>query len=144
MTQTMHRTATWRGMTIAKSDHTVEVGGYIYFPRDTVRMDLLESTAKTPHDLECRLVGGGQHHRRGDARLQRLLPAVGAQAPAFARLQAREAVLRPRRAQVVAPRAAEGEEFYRHLGADDVDAEVVRAGVTAAGAVEAGQGRGAA
>ena len=31
-------TATWRGKTIAESDRTLEVGGYIYFPRDTVRM----------------------------------------------------------------------------------------------------------
>jgi uncharacterized protein (DUF427 family) len=45
--------ATWHGKTIAESDRTLEVDGYLYFPRDTVRMELLESTAKTPNDLKC-------------------------------------------------------------------------------------------
>ena len=43
----MAHTATWQGKTIAESDRTLEVGGYMYFPRDTVRMDLLKSTPKT-------------------------------------------------------------------------------------------------
>ena len=42
----MAHTATWHGKTIAESDRTLEVGGYIYFPRDTVRMDLLEEHAQ--------------------------------------------------------------------------------------------------
>ena len=45
--------ATWRGKTIAESDSTLEVGGYRYSPRDSVRMDLLEVAAKTASDLEC-------------------------------------------------------------------------------------------
>jgi uncharacterized protein (DUF427 family) len=45
--------ATWQGQVIAQSDHTLEVGGYWYFPRDAVRMDMLRATPKTPHDLEC-------------------------------------------------------------------------------------------
>ena len=49
----MTRKATWHGKTIAESDRTLEVGGYVYFPRDTVRMDLLKSTAKTDNDLKC-------------------------------------------------------------------------------------------
>ena len=49
----MTRTATWHGKTMAESDRTLEVGGYVYFPRDTVRMDLLKSTAKTDNDLKC-------------------------------------------------------------------------------------------
>lgn len=49
----MTRKATWHGKTIAESDRTLEVGGYVYFPRDTVRMELLKSTPKTPRDLEC-------------------------------------------------------------------------------------------
>ena len=31
--------AIWRGQVIAESDRTLEVGGYRYFPRETVRMD---------------------------------------------------------------------------------------------------------
>jgi len=41
----MTHKATWRGKTIAESERTLEVGGYIYFPRDNVRMDLLKTTA---------------------------------------------------------------------------------------------------
>jgi uncharacterized protein (DUF427 family) len=45
--------AIWRGKVIAESYHTLEVGGYRYFPRDTVRMDLLQAAPKTARDLEC-------------------------------------------------------------------------------------------
>ena len=45
--------AVWRGQVIAESDRTLEVGDYIYFPRDTVRMDLLHVTPKTKSDLAC-------------------------------------------------------------------------------------------
>ena len=45
--------ATWRGHVLAQSDQTLDVGGYTYFPRDAVRMDLLRISPKTPHDLEC-------------------------------------------------------------------------------------------
>ncbi|HJU32562.1 MAG TPA: DUF427 domain-containing protein [Hyphomicrobiaceae bacterium] len=45
--------ATWRGRVIADSDRTLDVGGYTYFPRETVRMDLLELAPKTKRDLEC-------------------------------------------------------------------------------------------
>lgn len=45
--------ATWRGHVIAESDRTLEVAGYRYFPRETVRMDLLRLTPKTARDLEC-------------------------------------------------------------------------------------------
>lgn len=49
----MAHTATWHGETIAESDRILEVGGYVYFPRETVRMELLESTPKTENDLKC-------------------------------------------------------------------------------------------
>jgi len=49
----MIHTATWNGTVIAISDKTIEVGGYRYFPRDSVKMALLKSTPKTPRDLEC-------------------------------------------------------------------------------------------
>ncbi len=45
--------ARWNGEVIAQSDRTLEVGGYRYFPRDAVRMDLLELAPKTASDLEC-------------------------------------------------------------------------------------------
>jgi uncharacterized protein (DUF427 family) len=45
--------AIWRGQVVAQSDTTREVGGYTYFPREAVRMDLLHSTLKTASDLAC-------------------------------------------------------------------------------------------
>lgn len=45
--------ATWRGLVIAESDRTLEVDGYPYFPRETVRMDLLRAAPKTEGDLAC-------------------------------------------------------------------------------------------
>jgi uncharacterized protein (DUF427 family) len=45
--------ATWQGQVIADSDRTLEVDGYRYFPRETVRMDLLRTAPKTPNDLKC-------------------------------------------------------------------------------------------
>ena len=45
--------ANWRGRVIAQSDRTVEVDGYHYFPRESVRMDLLEAAPKTHGDLAC-------------------------------------------------------------------------------------------
>jgi uncharacterized protein (DUF427 family) len=41
------------GQIIARSDDIVEVGGYLYFPRDAVRMEWLEKTDKTEADLQC-------------------------------------------------------------------------------------------
>jgi uncharacterized protein (DUF427 family) len=38
---------------IAESDDVVEKGGYLYFPPSAVRMDWLEKTPRTAHDLEC-------------------------------------------------------------------------------------------
>ena len=38
---------------IAASDDIVSVGGYEYFPPSTVRLEWLEKSPKTPHDLEC-------------------------------------------------------------------------------------------
>ena len=45
--------AIWHGEVIAESDQTREVGGYTYFPRHTVRMDLLSAAARSPSDLAC-------------------------------------------------------------------------------------------
>ena len=49
----MTHTATWHGKVIASSDDTLEVDGYRYFPRETVKMELLKSTPKTANDLKC-------------------------------------------------------------------------------------------
>lgn len=45
--------ALWHGQVIAESDRTLDVGGYRYFPRETVRMDLLQLSPKTKDDLAC-------------------------------------------------------------------------------------------
>ena len=45
--------ARWRGQTIADSDDVHTVGGYVYFPRQAVRLDLLRPSSKTARDLEC-------------------------------------------------------------------------------------------
>ena len=59
------------GHQIAASDDIVEAGGYHYFPASAVRMELLEKTARTDHDLECPhgvqfydvVIGGVRHAR---------------------------------------------------------------------------------
>ncbi len=45
--------AIWRGRVIAESDETVEAGGYVYFPRKSVQMDLLRAAPKSASDKEC-------------------------------------------------------------------------------------------
>lgn len=45
--------ATWQGQVIAQSDQTIEVDGFHYFPRDSVRMELLRRAAKTQSDHSC-------------------------------------------------------------------------------------------
>jgi uncharacterized protein (DUF427 family) len=45
--------ARWNDTIVAHSDETREVGGYHYFPPETVRTELLRAVAKTAHDLEC-------------------------------------------------------------------------------------------
>jgi uncharacterized protein (DUF427 family) len=45
--------AKWNGKVIAESDRTLDFGGYRYFPREAVRMELLEIAPKTASDREC-------------------------------------------------------------------------------------------
>lgn len=63
--------ATLHSEPIAQSDRTVEHGGYTYFPRSAVRMELLRTAAKSERDLECPhgvqfydVAAGGAHARR--------------------------------------------------------------------------------
>jgi uncharacterized protein (DUF427 family) len=45
--------ATWHGQVIADSPQTLEVGGYRYFPRSAVRMELLTLAPKNASDRAC-------------------------------------------------------------------------------------------
>ena len=45
--------AVWNGKVIAESNRTVDVDGYSYFPREDVRMDLLQQVPKTASDEAC-------------------------------------------------------------------------------------------
>jgi len=45
--------AIWQGQVIAESDRTLEMHGYRYFPRESVRMALLHAAPKSESDLEC-------------------------------------------------------------------------------------------
>ena len=88
-------------------------------------------------EIGSRFVGRGQDHGRSHPRIERLLPARCAQAPPIAGPQPREA--RARRGEVVAAARGEREELGRHLGADDVPAQIGRVGVAAAGTKKSGQ-----
>lgn len=45
--------ASLHGEVIAESDEVREAGGYVYFPREAVKMDLLTKSPKTGSDFEC-------------------------------------------------------------------------------------------
>jgi uncharacterized protein (DUF427 family) len=45
--------ARWNGQIVADSPVVREVGGYRYFPRSSVRMELLQIAPRTASDLEC-------------------------------------------------------------------------------------------
>ena len=78
------------------------------------------------------------------AGIDALQPAGGADAPAVAGLEAGEAVLRHGGGEIVAEALGGGEKLRRDDAADGVHAEIVRAGVAAAVAEEAGHGLAAA
>ena len=44
--------AIWRGQVIAESDRTLEVDGYRYFPRESVRMQMLRASPVTEEDRD--------------------------------------------------------------------------------------------
>jgi uncharacterized protein (DUF427 family) len=78
--------AIWRGQVLAESERTLEVGGYTYFPRETVRMDLLELAPRTERDLQC--PHGVQFYDvvRGDARSLRAAWSYEAPRPDMSRV----------------------------------------------------------
>ena len=80
-----------------------------------------------------------EHDGRRDTRVQGLLPAVRAQAPAVARLEPRKPPLGVRCREVVADACTEDEELLRHDSAHGVDAEILAARTAAPVAPEAGQ-----
>lgn len=45
--------ASLHGEMIAESDKVREAGGYTYFPRDAVKMNLLTKSPRVGSDLEC-------------------------------------------------------------------------------------------
>ena len=45
--------AIWNGTVLADSERTLEVDGYVYFPRASVRMELLRLAPKTDGDRAC-------------------------------------------------------------------------------------------
>jgi uncharacterized protein (DUF427 family) len=45
--------AEWRGRILAESGRTLAVGGYAYFPAESVRRDLLRPAPKTAEDEKC-------------------------------------------------------------------------------------------
>jgi uncharacterized protein (DUF427 family) len=45
--------AVLKGHEVATSDDVVSMGGYEYFPPASVRLEWLEKSPRTPHDLEC-------------------------------------------------------------------------------------------
>lgn len=72
------------GRTVAESGDTVEVGGYIYFPKASVKLDWLEKAEKTESDLECPhgvqfydVVVAGKRHERAAWAYERPLPKMG-------------------------------------------------------------------
>src|SRR5260370_41266873 len=90
--------AIWRGQVIAESNRTLEVGGYRYFPRETVRMDLLRAAPKTQSDLVC--PNGVQFYDVADGAAQSRRAAWSYEAPRAGRSLGR--LLGGRRDQVIA------------------------------------------
>jgi len=77
--------AIWHGQIIAESDQTREVGGYTYFPRHAVRMDLLSAATRSPSDLAC--PHGVQFYHVGQGGAQSERAAWSYEAPRAAMVQ---------------------------------------------------------
>ena len=82
----MNMKAIWRDQVIAQSEQTHEVGGYTYFPRDTVRMDLLSPAPKSQSDLACPHGVQFYHVGQGSALSERAAWSYEAPRPAMAQV----------------------------------------------------------
>ena len=78
------------GQVVASSDDIVEVGGYQYFPRGSVRVDWLEKTERTESDLRCPhsvqfydVVVGGKRHKRASWAYEAPRPSMAQTADRF-------------------------------------------------------------
>ena len=89
-------------------------------------------------DLQRGLVGGFEDDGAAGSRLLDLQPARGADTPTVAGFEASEAVLGHGGGEVIAQRLRRGEEGLVDDTADGMDSEVIRAGLAAACAIEAG------
>jgi hypothetical protein len=96
------------------------------------------------NDLEGVFVGGFKHDGAGGPGSLDLEPAGGTDAPAVAWFEAGEAKLGHGGAEVVAQGLGSGKEWSVDDAADGVNAVVLRAGLAAAGAIEARHGLAAA
>ncbi len=105
---------------------------------------LLRAGSRESINVEGAFMGGGQYHRSRPPIAVRPQPIQRGDTPAVTGHQAREPIGRHRRGQVIADRALVFEELGRDHGANGVQADVLRPGRTAAVAVEAGDGVGAA
>src|SRR6266704_1188706 len=113
-----------------------------HLPGPVTRSMQIERVALQGFDgdvFEDVFVGGFEDDLRRHAALVGLDPAQHMQAPAVAGLQALEAHLGARRAEVVAARAAEFEELLRHLDANEVRDALRAVGRAAAVTEESGK-----
>jgi hypothetical protein len=76
--------------------------------------------------LQSRFVSGGKDHERRCPCLKSLLPPWSTDTPSISRLQARKAILWPRRGKVVARPKAEVQKVLGDQDADRVDATILR------------------
>ena len=95
-------------------------------------------------DLEGVLVSGFEDDRAGGSSLLNLQPTRGADAPAVTGLETGKTKLGHGGAEVVPESLGGFQEGRVDDAADGMDAEVFGAGITAAGAIEAGHGLAAA
>lgn len=92
------------------------------------------------HHFERGLVRSFKHDWTRRAGLDYLKPATGADTPAVAGLETGKSILRHGRGEIVAKLRGGGKELLCDDAADGVQAKVLRTGVAAAVAKEAGYG----